>query len=401
MKTRAINPSIRTINSTINSGINRITVFLVACSISLMMQPFPVSAGSNNNAPGTVTTWGDGISTPVPVAFPAGVVPVSISAYEPKGGLAITQDGSLYEWFGVRSVGGTKVIFPPPVTHVKAVSLRFSHALAMTDSGLYAWGGNSKGQLGDGTTVDRAMPGQVVFPPTVMMVSAIAAGYSHSLAVTDDGLYAWGDNFNGELGDGTRLNRSLPVKVLLPVSVHAVFQIAAGRNTSYALTDDGLYAWGNDFAGQLGNGSFGIMPDGSSDAGQTLPVKVLFPSKGKVTVTAITDIAAGEYYALAITSDGLYAWGMNVSGCLGTGTGTTALPAKVKFPKAVTTVRAIAATTNHSLAVTDDGLYAWGNNSQGQLGINNSSDKLTPTKVPGENNAVDVAAAEYSSLAIH
>jgi alpha-tubulin suppressor-like RCC1 family protein len=135
--------------------------------------------------------------------------------------------------------------------------------------------------------------------------------------------------------------------------------------------------------------------------GQTLPVKVLFSSKGKVTVTSVSEIAAGEYYALAITNDGLYAWGMNVSGCLGTGTDTTALPVKVKFPKAVMTVTAIAASTNHSLAVTNDGLYAWGNNSAGQLGIANKSYQLTPAKVPAEDDAINVAAAEYSSLALH
>jgi alpha-tubulin suppressor-like RCC1 family protein len=235
----------------------------------------------------------------------------------------------------------------------------------------------------------------------VKTVSAIAAGYSHSLAVTNDGLYAWGDNFNGELGDGTRVNRSLPVKVALPVTAALVTSVAAGRNDSYAVTNDGLYAWGSDFAGQLGNGSFGILPDGSSDAGQMLPVKVLFNGNGKMPVTSVTAIAAGEYYALAITNDGLYAWGMNISGVLGTGSGTTALPAKVKFPKAVTTVKRIAASTKHSLAVTNDGLYAWGNNANGQLGIANKFYQLTPAKVPGEDTAIDIAAAEYSSLALH
>ena len=272
---------------------------------------------------------------------------------------------------------------------------------ALTNDGLYAWGGNSKGQLGDGTTIDRSTPVKVVFPPAVLSVTGIAAGYSHSVAITNDGLYTWGDNFNGELGDGTRINRSLPVKVVWPPTVAAVTQVAAGRNDTYAITNDGLYAWGSDFAGQLGNGSFGILPDGSSDVGQTLPVKVVFNRNGNGKVTSVTEIAAGEYYALAITNDGLYAWGMNVSGCLGTGTGTIALPAKVRFPKAVTSVTAVAASTNHSLAVTNDGLYAWGNNASGQLGIGNKSSQSTPTRVQGEDTAIAVAAAEYSSIALH
>ena len=76
------------------------------------------------------------------------------------------------------------------------------------------------------------------------------------------------------------------------------------------------------------------------------------------------------------------------------------MPAKVIFPKAVTTVTAIAASTSHSLAVTNDGLYTWGNNSAGQLGTSKTN-ALTPTKVQGEDNAVGVAAAEYISLALH
>ena len=92
---------------------------------------------------------------------------------------------------------------------------------------------------------------------------------------------------------------------------------------------------------------------------------------------------------------------MNLSGDLDTLTGTVALPAKVIFPKAVTTVTAIAASTSHSLAVTNDGLYAWGVNSAGQLGTTSKTNALTPTKVQGEDNAVGVAAAEYISLALH
>jgi alpha-tubulin suppressor-like RCC1 family protein len=88
--------------------------------------------------------------------------------------------------------------------------------------------------------------------------------------------------------------------------------------------------------------SLGILPDGTSDLGQTTPVKVVFNSgkgnkKSSAAVTSVAQIAAGEHYALAITDDGLYAWGENLAGCLGIGTlDSTALPLKVKFPPQVT-----------------------------------------------------------------
>jgi alpha-tubulin suppressor-like RCC1 family protein len=357
-------------------------------------------------ATGAVTTWGGGYPSPQPVPLPAGVTASFVSAGE-DGVYAITNDG-VYFWSGVVNITPTKFNFPAPVTQVSFISDRFSHALAITNDGLYAWGQNNAGQVGDGTTINRYnTPVKVIFPPAVTSVTQAAAGYWHSLALTNDGLYAWGDNWNGELGDGTRTNRFLPVKVALPASVTSVTAIAASQNTSYAVTNDGVYAWGNDFAGQLGNGSFGILPDGTSDVGQVLPVKVLFNNKGKVTVTSVTAIAAGEHYALAITNDGLYAWGENLAGALGIGSLTnTAYPTKVQFSKKTPiTVTAISAGRNHTLAVTSNGLYAWGDNSNGKLGLGTmgqaDSYRWTPVKVPGEDSAIQAAAGDYFSVALH
>jgi alpha-tubulin suppressor-like RCC1 family protein len=334
--------------------------------------------------------------------------------------MAITNDG-LYTWYGGATTPDPgKFIFPAAVTQIYAVSNRSSHTLALTNDGLYAWGGNGSGELGDGTTITRNFTAaRVIFPAVVTSVTAIAAGYNHSLAITNDGLYAWGDNENGEVGDGTRTDRLLPVKVVFPPAVTTVTAIAASQSTSYALTNNGAYAWGNDYAGQLGNGSFGYLPDGTSDMGQTLPVKVLFNigTKGKTatTVTSVTAIAAGEHYALAITNDGLYAWGENLAGCLGNGNTTnSAYPVKVLFnvrtnskdktPPAVTSIYAIAAGRITSFAITNDGLYAWGYNGNGELGLGSadtSNYKLIPTKVPGEDAATSVAAGEYFTIDLH
>jgi alpha-tubulin suppressor-like RCC1 family protein len=385
----------------INSMMKHIAVrglLLAACSISLAMQPLPAAAGNNPlPLPGTVTTWGGltvttvGSFTPVPVVFPQGVVPVSISAYDYEGGLAITQDGSLYEWYGETNVVPAKFTFPPPVTQVKAISMR-SGTLALTDDGLYDWN-----EIIGPTTLTK-----VVFPPAVTTVYAIAEGYTHSLAITDDGLYAWGSNWEGELGLGAYAfttnyigySRS-PVKVQFPATVTRVIKIAAGYETSYAITDDGLYSWGVNGNGQLANGLPGLDPAEFGFVGQPFPGKVLFNvivQKGSGTVTSITEIVAGEASAMAITDDGLYAWPVAPHW----------YPAKVTFPRAVTKVKAIAAGYKHSLAITDDGLYAWGDNSVGQLGIGKKyPSELTPTKVPGENNAIGVAAAANHSIALH
>lgn len=357
------------------------------------------------NQPGSVTAWGDNVSsTPVAVALPPGV-----SIYRIDAGvfdtIAIANDElTVYTWSGVGNAADaastpTQVVLPADVTCVTAVAAGEGHFLALTNAAdLYAWGNNSHGQLGDGTTTSRATPAKVIFPPSVISITGIAAGYLHSLAMTNDGVYAWGHNSQGDLGDGTLVNRSLPVKVLLPASVIWTSALSAGFMDSFAITNDGLYAWGYNFFGQLGDGT---------TVDKSTPVKIAFPKNsngngGGTLVTSVEQIAAGEYHVLAITNDGLYAWGQNINGTLGDGTfADKSVPVKVKFPKAVYSVSAIAAGTFHSLAVTNDGLYSWGNDVAGVLGSTPNKKKIGPARVPSENNAVAVGAGEYTSVALH
>src|SRR5690242_3203253 len=102
------------------------SILLIACLIVSVLHCVQSFAGNKNNSPsGTVTTWGQGTFQPRPVSFPAGVFPISVSAYEYAGGLAISQDGRLFDWFGL-NLGGAEVLFPDAVTQVTAVSRRFS-----------------------------------------------------------------------------------------------------------------------------------------------------------------------------------------------------------------------------------------------------------------------------------
>jgi regulator of chromosome condensation (RCC1) repeat-containing protein len=356
-------------------------------------------AAGNAVGPGTVTVWGNGNSNPTPVSFPSPVTTVSGASAGSFGDVAITDDG-VYTWGNhPELVPPGKVVFPPAVTRVSAVSAGTGHILAVTNDGLYAWGSNASGQLGDGTTTMRTSPVKVSFPATVASVSSIAAGAYHSLAITNDGLYAWGSNGGAQLGDGTRSTRTLPVKVALPPVVTSVVAISGGGFHSLAITNDGAYAWGNNTFGQLGDGT---------TVDSNVPLKTVFapPSrraKRDVSpVTSVTAVSAGFWHSLEITNDGLYGFGYNGNGELGLGTRTTynPVPARAVFAKAVTTITSVSAGVMHSLATTNDGLYAWGNNSQGQLGIS-SGGVASPTRVPSEGSALAAYAGDYHSVALH
>jgi alpha-tubulin suppressor-like RCC1 family protein len=331
-------------------------------------------------------------SKPIAVPLPAGVSAVAITAGSFHN-LAITNDG-VYTWGG-GVLTAVKVLFPAAVTEVTDIAAGAGHSLAITDDGLYAWGGNSSGQLGDGTTTSRPDPVKVSFPPSVTAIFSVAAGSYHSLAVTDDGLYAWGSNGGAQLGDGTRINRAAPVKVALPGAVTAVTAIAGGGFHSLALTNDGVYAWGNNTFGQLGNGSI---------TDSAVPVKVVFNSFKKTPPTALTAIAAGFWHSLAIGDGNIYGWGYGNNGELGSPAGSTnVFPVKAVFPKKIGPIvfTTVSAGDMHSLALSNAGeVYGFGNNSEGQLGTNTNGGP-TPTKVAGEAAVVDVSAGYSHSLALH
>jgi alpha-tubulin suppressor-like RCC1 family protein len=219
--------------------------------------------------------------------------------------------------------------------------------VATTHFGAVAWGSNSMGQLGDGNTENRPVPGPV---SNLKFVSAVAAGGRHSLALTVSGtIMAWGYNGFGQLGEEEIGTTSTPVQV---AKIKHAVQIAAGGNHSLALLANGtVMAWGDNEAGQLG--------DGTTEE-REVPVEV----KG---LTGVKAIAAGEEFSMALLSNGtVMAWGDNELGQLGTGGTKNGLtPSAVK---GLTGVKAIAAGGEFALALLEDGtVESWGSDESAQL----------------------------------
>ena len=161
---------------------------------------------------------------------------------------------------------------PVPVTNLSsgviAIAAGGSHTCVLTDTGgVLCWGDNDSGQLGSNEGEDTCSPfdrninnrtpcSLAPTPVTSLAsgVTAIAAGYSHTCALTDTGgILCWGDNDNGQLGDGTTDDRSAPTPVTNLSS--GVTSIHAGGYHNYALTDTGVLCWGDNRYGQLGDGT--------------------------------------------------------------------------------------------------------------------------------------------------
>jgi alpha-tubulin suppressor-like RCC1 family protein len=299
-------------------------------------------------------------------------------------------NGQLGNWTTTNSSTPVTVSLPPGTT-VTAIAGGSQHSLAVTSAGkVLAWGSNFNGQLGDGTRNSSSTPVAVNLPAYVT-VTAIAAGgdfnAGHSLALTSSGaVWAWGDNRYGQLGDGTTVSMSsTPVAVIQAVPFTA---IAAGRSHSLAVTSPGqVLAWGDNSYGQLGN---------STTFNSNTPIVVSLPLG-----TTATAVAGGVVHSMTLTSTGqVLAWGYNTYGQLGNGTTTNSAPVAVSLP-AGTTVTAIASGSSHSLALTSTGKeLAWGNNATGQLGNGTTTNSSTPVLVNAPPVTLAIAAGEGHSMAV-
>jgi alpha-tubulin suppressor-like RCC1 family protein len=205
---------------------------------------------------------GDGTTTsrrtPVFVSGISGVVAIAAGSWH---SLALLDDGRVMAW-GSNIHGqigdGTTLDRSAPVEvagieNVLAVAAGFNHSLALLDDGrVMAWGYNNDGQLGDGTT--RESPRPVEVRGLGLAATGISAGHAHSLARLGDGTaMAWGDNSCGQLGDGTTRSRGTARAVN---GLRAVRSLQAGDFHSLALLEDGgVRVWGCNTHGQLGDGT--------------------------------------------------------------------------------------------------------------------------------------------------
>lgn len=249
-----------------------------------------------------------------------------------------------------------------------AVTAGVWHTCALTVSGpAYCWGANSDGQLGDGSRIDRIMPVPVAGG---VRFQALDSGHNdeaaHTCGLTAAGVpYCWGRNTSGRLGVGSTVAAGVPVQGGFRfAAVSAGFRHTCGVNASRE-----AYCWGDNTLGALGDGT---------QRGSNSPVRV----SGQL---AFQSISAGGFFTCGVTVGGqAYCWGMNRSGQLGNGSTDQDAHLSPEPVRADVTFRSVAAALAYACGVSTSGeVYCWGANSSGQLGTGSRTSSALPVAVSG------------------
>jgi alpha-tubulin suppressor-like RCC1 family protein len=247
-----------------------------------------------------------------------------------------------------------------------SVSAGINHTCGVTEEGeAFCWGSGAFGVLGNGDTADRYAPTRVAGPQRWF---AVSAGFQHTCGVsTENAVYCWGYNDQGQLGIGeVGGSRNVPTRTASNVLFHRVS--AGGKHSCAVSPSGGIYCWGSDASGQLGNGT------GAGSAA----------APARAGALAFRDVGAGSEHTCGVAAElgRVYCWGANASGQLGDGS-----RAQRQSPVPVADTRhysSVKAGASHTCSVVSAGdAFCWGRNDQGQLGTGGTSDVDVPTLVAG------------------
>ena len=304
------------------------------------------------------------LSFDVTVSF----VSVATGGYHACG---VTAGGDAYCWGrGIALGSGSASTGVPTLVSgglsFSSVSAGEQHTCGVTTAGaLHCWGRNFQGQLGDGTGTNRSVPVPVLGPPGVTYIS-VSAGqeYTCAVATTTGDVYCWGRNQDGQLGDGTQVGKSTPTLV---VGRHTFGSVSAGDGHTCGVTTGNVaYCWGRNSLGQIGDGTSSLLD-------RTTPTLV-------VGGHAFSSVSAGDNPMTCgvTTAEVAYCWG---GGSLGTGSSFETTPSLVLGGLAFASVSAGGV---HTCGVTTSNTaHCWGSNGDGGLGDGTLVTQSSPVAVIG------------------
>jgi alpha-tubulin suppressor-like RCC1 family protein/Tol biopolymer transport system component len=333
-------------------------------------------------------------SLPVDVPGVAGEVLAIVAGTYHTCALVSTGGGTVKCWG--RNFGGTlgnggfadadEPVAVTGLTGVTQVVAGDGHTCALIGGVVQCWGSRDYGQVGDATDTDRPTPTPVLNLGANDVIKLASGRWFTCALKPGSEIRCWGDNFHGQLGDGSSTIR--PTAVLGPTIANVASLYAAQEHICARRHDGTLQCWGRNLEGQLGDGGV---------SSRLTPVEVPGLAAG------VQRIVAAVSHTCAITAGGAAkCWGRNDNGQLGDGTTTRRLGVAADVVGLDSGVRSIAADYDHSCAVNTAGAaVCWGRNYGGQLGDGSLSDSAVPVQVFGLTSGIaSVGTGETHSCAL-
>ena len=306
------------------------------------------------------------------------------------------------------AAGGTIVTITGDFTFGNVDAGGNSSCVISLEGKAYCWGQNQNGQLGDGTYIDRPVPVAVDDSGVLAgkTLVKIASSYDHTCALDSDGkAYCWGDGWYGQLGDdaaGLGSGSTVPVAVNTSGALAGKFLVDINNDYAHtcALDSEGaLYCWGRNIEGQLGNGT-------NFDSA----VPVALSTSGPLAGMKIIEIVAGYLHSCALTSGSqVYCWGWNGNGQFGNGTYTDSnVPVPIDMSGVLDgkTLVKMTSAYRHVCVLDSDGLaYCWGANYDGELGDGTYVTNPFPVAVDTSGvlngkKLIEISLADYHTCAL-
>ncbi len=327
--------------------------------------------------------------------------------------MIITSSGVLYvvgtNQLGQCGINASLIITNPQRVKIQEeiiMSRGVSHNMALTKSGeVYTWGDNRYGQLGDGTQTNSTIPKDITSSFNLIndKIIKVSTGEVNSMALSEKGrIYIWGDNSNGQLGDGTQTNSTIPKDITSSFNLvnDKIVEISSGNFYSMVLSEKGsVFTWGINGTGQLGNGTH-----------YDIYIPVDITPNFNLSNDKIVKIAAGNFHSMALSEKGsIFTWGNNQFGQLGIGV-TSDIAFRVTTPQNITLnfslendkIKEISVGFVHSMVLTEKGkIYSWGNNLSGQLVDGTTNNSILPIDITSNFNITDDEIVEISAEFLH
>jgi alpha-tubulin suppressor-like RCC1 family protein len=311
---------------------------------------------------------------------------------------AIKTDGTLWVWGGnsngqLGENSAVTLLRSSPVQTIsggtnwkQAEGGAFFSGAIKTDGSLWMWGSGGNGQLGDNTSIAKSSPVQTISGGTNW--KQVSCGYYFTAAIKTDGtLWTWGNNTNGDLGDGTVIGRSSPVQTICGGTNWKQVSCGGQNHMAAIKTDGTLWLWGLNTDGRLGDNTV---------ISRSSPVQTICGG------TNWSQVSCGTNYSGAIKTDGtLWVWGSNLNGRIGDNT-IIDRSSPVQTISGGTNWKQLFCFSQTAAIKTDGTLWVWGNNStSGRVGDNTIIDRSSPVQtISGGTNWKQVSCGSGHTAAI-